>query len=111
MNESEMLVELASQFHKVGIIEDAESSPSGKAIRMTEGLIWKRVAIYEKSPDGDILSGRKVLYYYVQDVGKVTERVFWQDRLPEKQFGKIVPVDVDPKPIGLMTRIKSVFTG
>jgi len=108
MKESEFIKGLSGEYFKVGTVENAESNPIGQAIRISEGIIWKRVAVYEKHPDEDILSARKLIFYYVVDSGKDTEQVYLQEKKLEKQFAK-VPVIVQKS--GLFSRLLSAIKG
>jgi hypothetical protein len=80
MKKTELIAQLATKFHKVGEIENAETSVKGLEIRMREGVMWYRAGVYDTT--GGVMA-RKAVTFYVQDEGKPTEEAFLAEKLPE----------------------------
>ena len=76
MNKQDFLLQLETEYHKVGILEPAVS-PDDFALRQTEGFSFYRVGVYDEA-DGAIKRG--VVFFQVQDEGQPTETVYWEER-------------------------------
>ena len=95
MTKVELLVQLATKFHKVGVVENAEKSAAGLAIRAQEKVNWYLVGVYERQ--GDALLRRNIPIY-VQEEGSALEQAFYAERLPENQLAApIIPSAFEAK--------------
>jgi hypothetical protein len=114
MNKSEILTEISGKIYKVGMIRPAENEATIAAkLRGNETISWQEVGYYEEV--GKTLV-RKTAHIYVEAEGTDREKAWYHPDSYRTLFPKEVKpapepiVDETPKS-GLMTRIKSVFTG
>jgi hypothetical protein len=114
MTKQEILTEIAGKIYKIGMVRPAENEATiATKIRGNETISWQEVGYYEEV--GKTLV-RKTAYIYVEAEGTDREKAWYHPDsyrilFPEPSKEVTPAPEIIIKPPGLLSRIKSVFTG
>jgi len=77
---------LEEKFYKVGIIKGAETMDTHYQVRLSEGVLWYRISVYENKDD--ILIRRSIPIYcaIASDPGKKQIGILTWDDLPDGEY-------------------------